>query len=858
MAALPEGTLTFLLTDLEASTRKWEAGPDLMRDAMSVHDSIVYGAVERNGGAVVESGREGDSVLAAFVRPKDAGTCALEIQRAFGDTHWPGDLRMKVRIALHTGEVELRGGHYFGPPLNRCARVLALAHGGQTLVTRATRELLAEDPVREIELTDLGLHQLKDLKRTEQVFQLTDLTRPQRFPPLRARPEYKTNLPILLTSFIGRRTELEELRAMIASSRLVTISGPGGAGKTRLAKQLALETAEAMPGGAWLVDLAAIRDPDLIPRAVASVLDVEEQRGRDVVETLTERCSERRMLLVLDDCEHLLQACAELAERLVGRCPELHVVATSREPLNVGGELIWRVPPLADDDGVRLFMERARARSSEHSWRSRYADTIARICRRLDGIPLAIELAAARTTVMTPDEILGRLETDISVLAGGTRTGPARQRTLEATIDWSHELLADGERILFRRLAVFAGRFSLEAAEAICSTADAAPDSIVEHLHGLVAKSLVQPVDDRFALLTTIRAYGRAKLATQGESVVVSAAHAAYYERLAGSRPSEALATWLDRMEDDHDDLREAIRWATGSDPATAARIAAWLYEFWSVRGHALEGRVVNEQLAQRMPAGSAPWARARLDAGAFVYWAGNIASALRRIDEGLDAARALDDRFLVVRGLIFRGGVAIAAGDATQSQAALDEALAVARSTGNAMQEAEALHHLGVLAGLGGDIVGSRDRLQESLALRRRLGAAELSGTTLALLATVAIRGSDLAAARRAVTESLEIGRSLRDRRVAWSLDVAACLDVLERRAERALRLGGAALAMFESTAQIPPPAWRAFTEPLYGLAREALGREAAEAAWRSGRALGFEEALHEALGPATIGAPA
>ncbi len=279
MAGLPVGTLTFLLTDLEGSTQAWEAGQEAMREAMVQHDALVYGAVAERSGEMVETGREGDSVLAVFKRATDAAACALDIQRRFESASWPEMLRMKVRIALHSGEAELRGGHYFGRPLNRCARVLALCQGGQTLLTAATRELLLDDVRPGVELTDLGVHQLKDIRRREHVFQLSDLSRPQAFPPLRARRDYGTNLPVLLTNFIGRKRELTELRNLVARSRLLTLTGTGGSGKTRLAIQLALEVAEAMPGGAWLVDLAPVSDPGLVARTVATALESRSSRG---------------------------------------------------------------------------------------------------------------------------------------------------------------------------------------------------------------------------------------------------------------------------------------------------------------------------------------------------------------------------------------------------------------------------------------------------------------------------------------------------------------------------------------------------------------------------------------------------
>lgn len=849
VTGLPVGTLTFLLTDLEGSTRRWEAQPRAMGAAMIQHDALVYAAVERHAGTMVESGREGDSVLAVFPRPKDAAECALEIQRSFRATTWPPDLALKIRIALHTGEVELRGGHYFGPPLNRCARSLALCHPGQTVLTLATRELLAEDGPPDAELTDLGIHQLKDLKRSEHLFQLTDRTRPERFPPVQARREYRTNLRILLTSFVGRQRELDELRGLAGRTRLLTLTGPGGAGKTRLAKELALERAGALTGGAWLVELAPVSDPALLPRTVATVLDLEEQQGRPLVETLVDRIGDSPMLLVLDNCEHLLRACAELAEALLGRCAELRLIATSREPLNIGGEVIWRAPSLVEDEAIALFIDRARSRSPRFELTEQNSDAIHRICAQLEGIPLAIELAAARTAVLAPDEIARRLDTGLALLGGGSRTAAPRQQTLEATIDWSYQLLDERERALLRRLSVFAGHFSLAAAEAVCASNDLPRASILEHLAQLVAKSLVQPFGDGYGCLNTIRAYARAKLSAAGEVATASSAHAHYYVAVASGRRRGALATWLEEMEEDHDDLRVALSWCVEADVDLAARLATALYEFWLVRGYALEARSVLEQLAARLPTASSLRARALIDAGVFAYTAGAFDTAPRLIRDGLAIARAIGDPALVARGLIDEGAVSLGTGALDRASGALEEAVAITKAIGNVPLEAWALHHLGTLAATRNDLAGAQANLGESLRLRRQIGTPDESGNTLAFIAVAAIRGGDLGAARAAIGEALAIAQGLRDKRAAWSLDVLACLTALEGSAERAIRLAGAAHATFESTATRPPEAWRRFTGPIMETARQTLGAEAADRAWDSGSLLTFEQALSYAL---------
>ena len=848
MTTLPVGTLTFLLTDLEGSTRTWESQTRSMREAMVQHDAIVYAAVEHNAGATVESGREGDSVLAVFVSARSAAECALEIQRGFRAADWPGGLSLRTRIALHTGEVELRGGHYFGPPLNRCARVLALGHGGQILVTQATYELLIEDPPSGVELTDLGVHRLKDLKRSERIYQLTDFAHPEQFPALHAKSEYRTNLPVALTSFIGRERELTDLRALLQRNRLLTITGTGGAGKTRLAKQLALEAA-AMAGGAWLVDLAPVSDAALVPRGVASALDLEEQQGRALADTIADHLRERPTLLVLDNCEHLVDACAELAERWLAACPELRIVATSREPLNIGGEVTWRVPALAEPDATRLFVERARTRVPAFTTTGTDQSVIAAICRRLDGIPLAIELAAARVALMSPEEILRRLEGGLAVLATGGRTAARRQRTLEAAIDWSYALLDETERVLLRRLAVFTGTFSLDAAESICGRDELPREAILDQLGQLVAKSLVEPTDDRYRLLETIRAYARAKLVEANEAETLRRAHATYFLSLARTRRDGALAEWLERIEEDEANIRAAITSSLASDPETAAAIAGAMYEFWLGRGRAIEARTLLSQLLDRLPASSPARPRVLVDAGVFAYTAGDFAVAPQLIREGVEGARAAGDRELVARALVFQGGVLLATGESAAAQSALDEAILIAREIGRGRIEADALHHLASLASVRGDVPGALEHFTKSLELRRRLGIADEADMTLTLRAFVEILSKELAQARADIDEALRVALAVRDRRAAWSLDVLACLAAIDGEAERAVTLAGAARAMFESTAQHPAAMWRRFLDPLLAPARATLDPDAAERAWQRGLAMDFEQALRYAL---------
>src|SRR5258706_2838723 len=359
MAALPEGIVAYLLTDLEGSTRLWESQPSAMRKAMAKHDSIIGDAVDRHAGALVEVGREGDSILAVFRKTAGAAGCALEIQREIGAAAWPPGVTLRLRIAIHAGEAQLRGGHYFGQALNRCARMLATSHGGQILLSKAAHELVVDELPAGSEMWDLGLHRLKDLKRPEQIFQLVDLHHPAQFPPIRSLPRHLSNLPIQLTTFVGRQEELRKLKHLQAGTRLLTLAGPGGSGKTRLAEELAGELIGGHADGVWFVDLAPVLDEGLLPRAVVAGLELQEQAGGAPLETVVEHCRDKKLLLLLDNCEHLIAASARLALHLLGDCPDLHLIVTSREPLKVPGETLWRVAPPSVPPADPLFLCRA-------------------------------------------------------------------------------------------------------------------------------------------------------------------------------------------------------------------------------------------------------------------------------------------------------------------------------------------------------------------------------------------------------------------------------------------------------------------------------------------------------------------
>ena len=583
----PSGTVTFLFTDIEGSTGLWEAYPDSMRAAMQRHDSILHSAFDEHGGYVFSIG--GDGFGAAFARVADGISAAVSAQEALAAEPWPEGAEVRVRMGVHTGEVEERDGNYFGTAVNRAARLMALGHGGQVLCS-ATTAGVVED---EVSLIDLGEHGLRDLDRPMHVFQVGA----GRFTALRSLEVSEGNLPVQPTRFVGRVDELGRVQAGVEESRLVTLTGVGGVGKTRLALQAAAELSHRYSDGAWLVELAGLIDPDLVGTTVADVLGVQVQAGKSVEDSLAEAFSTRSVLVVLDNCEHVIGAAADVASRLVSSPGTSRVLATSREGLGVAGERVIAVPPMAvpqgdtpapvlASDAVRLFVERAADARDGFGVDENDAPTLARLCRRLDGIPLAIELAAARVRSSSPADILTQLDHRFRLLSAGRRTAPTRQQTLHNAIDWSYGLLGEPERILLRRLSVFGGGFDLGAVEAITSDATLEATEVVDILDRLVDKSLValdlSSRATRYRLLESIRDYAFERLEESDETSALAARHARYFaafsEKAGPGLRGPDEGAWCERVEVELENLRLALTWAIETEEADLAlRLVAGL-----------------------------------------------------------------------------------------------------------------------------------------------------------------------------------------------------------------------------------------------------------------------------------------
>jgi predicted ATPase/class 3 adenylate cyclase/DNA-binding CsgD family transcriptional regulator len=656
---LPTGTVTLLLADVEGSTRLWETQPEQMTAAFARLDRALSDLVAACSGVrPVEQG-EGDSFVVAFARASDAVACALELQRA-------PLAPISLRIGVHTGEVQLRDDdNYIGPTINRTARLRNLAHGGQTVLSGTTEALVLDMLPAGVWLTDLGSHELRGVARPERVVQLCHPDLRNDFPPLNtSKAVAVSRLPAQLTSFVGRDAELTQLRGLLADNRLVTLTGAGGAGKTRLAVQIAGQLADEFSEGIWYVDLAPITDPELVPTTAARALGLPDQPGRSTMDTLTRFIADRQMLVVLDNCEHLLDACAALMVALLEACSALTLLVTSRELIGVAGEVSWRVPSLSlADEAVELFTDRARHARSDFEISDDNAATVTEICRRLDGLPLAIELAAARVRALSLTEILDSLHDRFRLLTGGARTAVRRQQTLRASVDWSHALLTDPERVLFRRLAVFLGGFDLDAAQTVAGSGAVERYQVLDQLTLLVDKSLVVTDESggrtRYRLLESVRQYALEKLGESGESDAMRARHRNHYTTMVALLDAPSISNleqfFNQQAEIEVDNLRAAFGWSReNSDVELALALASSLAAPWLLMGRGREGLAWFDTLLSEentLDLNAEVRARALADQALLAAWV-NAAASLGQAHEALAIARDIDDPALLVRAL--------------------------------------------------------------------------------------------------------------------------------------------------------------------------------------------------------------
>ncbi len=796
MRGLPTGTVTFLFTDVEGSTDLLQRlGDRRYQDLLETYGGVLRAVFEERGGTQVDE--RGEEFFFVFQRAKEAVTAAVEAQRRVIALTSPEAPSLRYRIGLHTGEPISTGILYVGIDVHRAARICAAGHGGQILLSQTTTDLTRSELPPQTELRELGEHRLKDLQRPERLYQVIVPDLPSVFPPLRSLSAIPNNLPIQLTSFIGRQREIGEIKRQLARHRLLTLTGIGGGGKTRLALQVAADFVETFAHGVWLADLAALTSPELVVPTIAAAVGAREQPGRSMFETLTDHLRDKAVLLVLDNCEHLINVCAGVAYELLRRCPGLRILATSREPLGVMGELIFAVPPLdlpnlasltsteqlTTFEAVQLFVERAILAQPDFTLTERNAPAAARIVAQLDGIPLAIELAAVLTKPLSVAEIAVRLRDRFRLLTGGSRTDATRHQTLKAAMDWSYELLTSAEQTLLRRLSVFRGGFTAEAVEGVCAPG-AEPQEPFALLTRLIEKSLVMrdPLEDltRYRLLETVREYAHHRLEESGEEPVIRLQHRDWYLALA-ERPGSELKVhnevWFDRLEAEHDNLRAAFEFSLTTDDAEVAlRLGTALWRFWHIRGYWTEGRQRLEA-ALSVATQAAPGLRAKAlhAAGMLAQRQGDYERATALSRESLSLQRTLGEVHGIATSLTTLGNIAYIQGNYTSAWELHEESLRYGREAENKLDIAGSLHNLALVADHRGDYQRATALGRESLELFRQVGDKHGVASTLHLLGLLASDQADYAAARALSEESLAIHREL-----GHKMGIAAALSNL------------------------------------------------------------------------------
>ena len=744
--------LTFLFTDLENSTLLWEQFPDEMQQDAARHDALMRASIEGHSGRVVKT--TGDGFHAVFESPADGVAAALAGQQALAREAWPdaaGSLR--VRMGLHTGESQQREGDYYGAEVNRAARVMSIGHGGQILVSEVTAALVRASLPRDVTLSNLGQHRLKGLTAPEQIFQLCHPDLPVEFPPLTSLELYKHNLPVQLTGFVGRETELASVRQLLTQTRLLTLLGPGGTGKTRLSLQAAADLVDQFPDGVWFVELAPLTDPDRIVERVAATLNVQEQPGRPLLDTLTNYLRRKELLLLLDNAEHLVRPSAELVEHLLMNCPAVKILVTSREALFISGETTLQIPSLslpgkgmstpdavAGSEAVQLFIARAQAVRPDFVLTADNAPALAEVVRRLDGIPLALELAAARLRMMSVEQIAAHLNDRFRLLTGGRRTALPRQQTLQALIDWSWNLLDEREQVLLRRLSVFSGGWTLEAAQAVASDDRLDEFDVMDLLDQLINKSLVTvnhlPHGDvRYNMLESIRQYAQDKLLVADEGETLRDHHAEYFAAF-GERVSQALQgrdmlVWLDRLLPETDNAKAAREWT-------------------------LDRRL---DLALRMAGASMLVARYWFFSSEDIHW---IEQVVTRVRAHPDAEQDLKFREGLPKAVIALGSATIIAGDFGRGRHTLEEGIALALEAGVVEQRVVGLNVLLVTLFQMRELEAAKNLAEESLVLSQEYGMDFWRLMTLGYLVPILVTQGEHESADACLAEAIQLAHKV------------------------------------------------------------------------------------------------
>jgi len=921
----PSGTVTFLFTDIEGSTKLAQQYPDAISALIARHNEILNRAIEAHNGFVFQV--VGDSFSASFHNAIDALNAALDAQRLLQNEAW-SPASIKVRMGIHTGAAQLESDSKETPysgyaTLALTQRIMSAGHGGQILLSQSTRDLTIDRLPEKAQLADMGERRLKDVLRTGHLYQLSAPDLPSEFPALKTLELFSHNLPAQLTSFIGREKEIDEVRNLVDTHRIVTLTGSGGAGKTRLSLQVATKCLDQFSNGVWLAELAPVADPTLISQTLLSIFNLREDSHRTTLEVLIDYLRAKTILLLLDNCEHLIEACARISEDLLHACPKLKILASSREALGIAGEVSYRVPSLATPnpgnlpplekllnvDSIRLFIERATTAKPDFALTKDNASFVAQICFRLDGIPLAIELAASRVKVLSPEQIAARLDDRFRLLTGGSRTALPRQQTLRAMIDWSYSLLSEEEKILFRRLAVFVGGWTLEAAESVCGEERGGFD-VLDLLTRLVDKSLVFTEESRgeirYHRLETIRQYSREKFFETDEVETLRDRHLDFFVQFAELVDEKLKGgdqmIWQNRMVEEQGNLRAAMEWGISRNPDSALRIAGAANLFLTAGGYSAEGfRWTQKALEQvekiPVPIGFTEeqrlLARARALRGLTRLYLslGDNANAKRVAEESVALYRQSQDRRGLAFALVVLAYPLEFLGERMRAEAVLQESYSIARDEGDIYVICRSLNILArVIIDLHNDLELSQRYVEESLRLARETGLRSQEAQACEILATLAIHRNDYLEAQTRFTESVriyeEIGARFNvileksnlahlERRhgdyasaleyyretiiafrdmaqngaVSHQLECFGFIALEENQDERALQLFAAANALRERSATPMTPDEQLYFEEQLTDLREKMDEIQFDSAWSKGHMMTMEQAIEFAL---------
>jgi predicted ATPase/class 3 adenylate cyclase/DNA-binding XRE family transcriptional regulator len=911
----PTGTVTFLFTDIVGSTNLAAKRQDVWEDLRRRHHGMLAEAIGRNNGYVFQI--IGDGFCAAFHNGPDAIRAAVQAQRALQAANW-SETPVRVRMGIHTGSADLQSdGQYLGYlALSRVSRLMSAGHGEQVLLSQATEELVRDELPEGVGLLDLGERRLRDLIRGEHIYQVMAENLSAEFPPLKTLDLYLHNLPVQLTTFIGREREIREVKESLSGHRLVTLTGSAGTGKTRLSLQVAADVLDQFHDGVWFVELAPVADAGLVLQAVASVFNLREEAGRSLESILKDYLREKGLLLVLDNCEHLVAACAQLVDALLRACPNLKILASSREPLRIEGEAVYRVPGLSlpnpkvlpaidvlsQFEAVRLFIDRAQLVQPSFAVTNLNAPAVAQICHRLDGIPLALELAAARLSALQVEDVQQRLDDRFRLLTGGSRMAMPHHQTLRATIDWSYELLSEAQRLLLRRLSVFVGGWTLAAAEVVCASEGLESFDVLDLLSGLVAKSLVLAEDRsggvHYRMLESVSKYAQEKIGETGETNRLRDRHllhfAAWAEQVAPKLRSAEQIPWMERMEAEHDNIRSALEWSlSGGDRQAGLRLAVAASWFWYPRSYWREGltwlRAILDQVPQEV------WTSAR--AKAFIV-AGSLALEWSPRDPAaddyngcLEYLQKVADDWWVAYGLGVVGWSFLYSKDPVAGRTRFEEAVAFARKTEDDWLLGWSLRGLAA-AVQRTDILASRPILEECMLHVRAAGDRWALGETLNQLTGIPLGQGDYASAAALAEENLRVYREIQDRTlmhaplanlmyamlglgnvgqagelireylqlarnsgyqslIAYGVIGHGYVAGAEGRQRRCVTLltAGEALLNAIGMSELSFPIWRALYERCFATARERLGKSGFSQAMALGQAMTLETAVRYAL---------